>query len=40
MSVEPHILAAAQSRLHNARQAPLAFARLWDSPRTSQRRAL
>jgi hypothetical protein len=40
MSVEPHILAAAQSRLHNARQAPLAYARLWDSPRTSQRRAL
>lgn len=37
---DPALYAAAQVRLHNAKAAPLAYARLWHSERTSQRRAL
>lgn len=37
---DPALYAAAQVRLFNAKAAPLAYARLWHSERTSQRRAL
>lgn len=37
---DPALYAAAQVRLFNAKAAPLAYARLWHSERTSQRKAL
>lgn len=37
---DPAVYAAAQARLFNFRAAPLAYARLWHSERTSQKRAL
>lgn len=37
---DPRLLAAAEARLFNQRAAPLAYARLWHSERTSQRDAL